>query len=291
MKNILITGGSGFIGRNLKESLNKTYHIFAPSHQELDLLNTELLEKFIDDNQIDVIIHGAIHVGMFNGYEDILLNDMIMFNNIEKVSRKVEKVLYFGSGAEYDKSYDISMITEDMIGNHIPKSDYGIAKYTMNLVARSSSNIYNLRLFGIFGKYELWDIKFISNIICKALFDLPITIRKECYFDYLYIEDLPEIIKWFISNTPKYHDYNVCMGVPFSLSDLVKIVLTAMDKPVKYTFLSEGIANEYTANNTRLKDEIVNLKITHMQEAIKDLISYYKDHLYEINYEKLQASR
>ena len=39
-KTILITGGSGYIARNLKRLLINTGHIVhAPSHNELDLLN------------------------------------------------------------------------------------------------------------------------------------------------------------------------------------------------------------------------------------------------------------
>ena len=39
MKNILITGGSGFIGKNLREQLQGKYNIYAPSHSELELLD------------------------------------------------------------------------------------------------------------------------------------------------------------------------------------------------------------------------------------------------------------
>lgn len=47
MKKILLTGGSGFIGRNLRESfLASKYDITAPTHSELDLLDTRSTDEF-----------------------------------------------------------------------------------------------------------------------------------------------------------------------------------------------------------------------------------------------------
>ena len=290
MKRILITGGSGFVGRNLKESLAGKYTIFAPSHKELELLDYEALENYVISNQIDVIIHGAIHVPMFNGAEKEFFNDMQMFANMEKISHRVEKLLYFGSGAEFDKRYDISMVTEEELGKTIPSSEYGLAKYTMNMIARQSSNIYNLRLFGIFGKYELWNIKFLSGLCCKALFDLPLTVRKDCYFDFFFIEDLPQIITWFIENTPDWHDYNICQGKQYRLTELAEMVKKVSGKDIPVTLLSDERNVDYSADNVRLRQQIPGLHITPMEEALKQLYDYYDRNRQIIDLDILRGS-
>lgn len=290
MKRILITGGSGFVGRNLKESLAGKYTIFAPSHKELELLDYEALENYVISNQIDVIIHGAIHVPMFNGAEKEFFNDMQMFANMEKISHRVEKLLYFGSGAEFDKRYDISMVTEEELGKTIPTSEYGLAKYTMNMIARQSSNIYNLRLFGIFGKYELWNIKFLSGLCCKALFDLPLTVRKDCYFDFFFIEDLPQIITWFIENTPDWHDYNICQGKQYRLTELAEMVKKVSGKDIPVTLLSDERNVDYSADNVRLRQQIPGLHITPMEEALKQLYDYYDRNRQIIDLDILRGS-
>ena len=171
--------------------------------------------RYVDQNRIEAIVHGAVHVPEFNGLENEYYNDMLMFWNLERLSGYVEKIFYFGSGAEFDKRDHIRMAKETDIPSVLPVSQYGLAKYTMNRIAQASDNIYNLRLFGIFGKYELWQIKFISNLCCKAVLNLPLSIRSECMFDFLYIEDLPAIVSWFLENKPAYHDYNVCHGIPY----------------------------------------------------------------------------
>ena len=52
-----------------------------------------------------------------------------------------------------------------------------------------------LRLFGVFGRHEDYAIRFISNAICKTLFDLPITLRQNRTFSYLYVDDLGPIVE------------------------------------------------------------------------------------------------
>lgn len=291
MKRVMITGAGGFVGRNLKEALSGRYELFAPPHSELELLDGEALERYVEKHRIEVVIHAAIHVPMFHGAEDEFRNDVQMFLNLERVSHRVEKLLYFGSGAEFDKRYDIRMAGEETFGRTIPVSEYGLAKYAMNTIARGSGNIYNLRLFGIFGKYELWRIKFLSNLCCKAVFDLPLTVRRDCHFDFLYIEDLPEIVTWFIEHTPQWHDYNVVHGREYRLVELAEMVRRISGKKLPVVLLSDERNLDYSADVTRLRTEMGCLRITPMEQALEELYHYYEVHESEIHFDTLKSSR
>ena len=291
MTKILLTGGSGFIGRNLYEQLRDKYDILAPRHKKLDLLDFSSLQEFVKKNNIEVIIHSAVHVPAFNGTEKEFFNDMQMFWNLEKLSQDLDKIIYFGSGAEFDKRYDIRNVSESQFGASIPVSEYGLAKYTMNQFARRSSNIYNLRLFGVFGKYELWQIKFLSNLCCKAVYGLPLTVRKDCYFNFLFIDDLVKITDSFINKTPEYHDYNACHDNEYLLSDLAKMVVEVSGKDLDIVMLSDERNLDYSASNKRLHGELPQLEITPMKRSLEMLYQYYSDNRGQIVFDVLKETR
>ena len=49
MKTILLTGSSGFIGKNLKEYLlKKDYELLTPTHEELDLMDTVAVSEYLN---------------------------------------------------------------------------------------------------------------------------------------------------------------------------------------------------------------------------------------------------
>lgn len=279
------------MGKNLKESLSDRYMIFAPAHSELELTNYAQLERYILDHGINIVIHSATSSPEVCGVGEVLARDMKMFLNMEKLSDRIEKVLYFGSGAEFDKQFDIRMVREEEFGRSVPASEYGMGKYLMNMIARQSKNIYNLRLFGIFGKYEPWQFRFISNLCCKAVFDFPMTVRQDCYFDFLFINDLPDIVTWFIEHIPHYHDYNICQGQEYRLIELAELVRKVSGKDLPIILLNEERNWDYSADNYRLKQEFPTLYITHMEKAITSLYGYYDTHRSLIDVEILKCSR
>ena len=147
-----------------------------------------------------------------------------------------------------------------------------------------SSNIYNLRLFGIFGKYEYWKTKYISNLCCKSLKGLPLSLRKNCYFDYLWIDDFCRLVELFLHlEDPKYHVYNAVSGVRVSLYELAQMVNEIADKPGDIFVCSDGWANEYTANNDRIRRELPEWELTDMRAAVKMLYDWYKEQIDSID--------
>jgi dTDP-4-dehydrorhamnose reductase len=60
---ILVTGGSGFIGRSLIKALKEEHDIFSPSSKELDLTSSEAVDKYLRNKYFDWVIHCAIEGG------------------------------------------------------------------------------------------------------------------------------------------------------------------------------------------------------------------------------------
>lgn len=276
---ILATGSTGFIGKNIKEQLCNNYEIVSPGHQELDLFNEQRVEKFLKEGCFDIIIHAANTNNTRNKTVtpyDSLNGNLRMFFNLERCKDYYGKMYYFGSGAEYDMQHYIPDMKEDYFDTHVPADPYGFSKYIMSKSCMKDGNIYDLRLFGVYGKYEEWERRFISNAICRALKGKDITIQKNVYFDYLWIDDLCDIMRWFIENEPTHRHYNVCRGSKIDLYTLACMVREILDVDCDIVVGEPGLKPEYTGDNLRLLSEIGDFQFTGFEESIYKLCEYYK---------------
>ena len=286
---ILLTGGSGFVGRNVREYLeNRGFDIYAPSSTELDCLDESKVTECLKNEHYDYILHFAVYGDAVDKSKDgkkILEYNLRMFHNFYTHSKLFGKMIYTGSGAEYDKRYPVVSVTEDCIKKHsVPIDQYGLMKYTVNQMIERSRNIYNLRLFGIFGKYEHYKTKYISNLCCKSIMGLPLTMRKNCYFDYIWIEDFCKLVEMFMDvKEPAYHVYNVASGTKISLYDLAVTVNEIADNRKEIIVCQKGLANEYTAKIDRIKKTLPDWKTTDIYVAITNLYRWYKEHIDEID--------
>lgn len=277
MKKVLVTGRSGFVGSHMLPILKTKYDIVAPSRQELNLKDRKSVEDFFLNQYFDVIIHLASPSPVKSaGYDsfDTLLRDCIsLFTNLQSVSEHYGKMIYSGSGAEFDKTRDIVHISEDELGERIPADDYGLAKYMLTQLARQSKNCYNLRIFGCYGSGE-YDYKFIKHAINCTKNNEAITIRQDCIFDYMYVDDYAKFIECVIDNTPRYHDYNACTGIGIKLSEIAEIVKKITRSSVPVVIEKEGMNNEYSGSNERFMKEFGGVfKLTSIEEGIERMIS------------------
>lgn len=286
---VLLTGSNGFIGKNIKEKLAGEYELYCPTRNSLDLLDMESVEEYIKSNSFDAIIHAANtnNTRKVSTAYEALDGNLRMFFHLERCKDYYGKMYYFGSGMEYDVQHYLPDMEEEYFGTHIPKDAYGFSKYVMSKMCEQNDNIYDLRLFGVFGKYEEWERRFISNAICRVLKDMPITINKNVYFDYLWVEDLCEIMKWFMGNEPQYKHYNVCRGQKIDLYSLAVMVRDILGADCDIIVKEPGWKPEYTGDNTRLMSEMGNYPFIGFEEAISRLCDYYKRNLAVIDADKL----
>ena len=266
---ILVLGSTGFIGKNIFEYLkSRGYDVYAPNHSKIDALDEKSVLEVFDKVHYDIVLNALDRNGNDKNYFE---NRLRMFQNLAMHNDLYGKMIYFGSGAEYGRELPIHNIEESEIDRVIPKDTYGFCLQQMNDYARKSENIYNFRLFGIFGKYELWNQRFISNAICKAMNGYPITIRQDRYMDYLYIDDLCKIVS----------------GKVYSLYELAETVNHVMHTDVPIYVAKDGYFAEYTANNNRILNEITDFEIENIEVSIDKLAKWYMNNKEKIDREKL----
>ena len=273
---VLFTGGTGFIGRNILPILSEQFDVLAPRRSELNLYDEKEVKNYIINNKIDYIVHSANPNPSKNELDkaDKMLRDSLqLFMVLYNCKDLVKKMVYYGSGAIYDKTRDIVSVYEENANDYIPKDDYGFAKYIMNHL--TTGNVYNLCVFGCYGPSDA-DSKFITHCIRCCLDNKPVTIRQDCMFDYMHVYDLGRITNWLLSSNPKHNMYNACSGLRVSLSDIAKEVIKQMNSDSSVVIQNPGWNKEYTASNDRLLKEY-NGKFISLDEGIFIQIDWEKE--------------
>jgi GDP-L-fucose synthase len=241
---ILLTGSEGFLGKHISQKL-KGYNIVSPSKKDLDLTNTKETDIFFDINQFDFVIHCAVSGGdrMFQDSIDCLSQNVAMALNLQRNKSSFRKLIHFGSGAELDRSLNISG-DNNSIYDKFPNDYYGLSK---NIVARifdNQENFYNLRIFNVFAENEL-PRRMIKYNINNYIENKPIVIHQEKMMDFFYIDDLITIISHYVEEKCNINEIDCVYKDKTSLSQIANIINNLSDHKVPVIVESKELTNDY----------------------------------------------
>lgn len=251
---ILLTGGSGFIGKSIMASpLAVQFEILAPSRFELNLLDQLSVEMYLKFYKPDVVIHAAT---VQDVPEAVDMNTR-MFLNLLRMESYYKKLINLSSGAVYDRTQILSGVIEDEIGRSIPTDPYGYSKFLISQIARTHDKVVEMYLFGIYGPGELKS-RFITNSIRRVLLgDVPI-VYQERVLSFLWIDDFIKIMQYFLAfieaDVPLKPGYNITPTYARSLAGLGRTVIRQVaERKYKDIIIGAGgTAPAYVGSNTRL---------------------------------------
>ena len=276
MKNILLTGSGGFIGAHIKRQLN-SYNLFCPRSFELDLLDKFSVEKYINENNINYIIHCAscgVRILPDATIDDIAMPNIKMFKNLASFVSENCPMITIGSGAEYDKTLNLNKVKESDFAKSIPKDAYGYSKYLISKEIETRENILNLRLFGVFG-YNEHKTRVTSCIINDYINKNPILLNQNVVFDFIYIDDFCRILEYFINNKTDEKFINVTPTKSIEILELANIVNSFSNYKCEIIFKQNGYNKEYTGDNSKLLSIIKDFKFTSYENGLKDMYLYF----------------
>ena len=234
MNNIIIFGGTGFIGRSLvkkisnnKSKLKIMTHLKENENNnnkfQGNILNKKSFEKQITDNDIIINLIGQYNDDILNFIE---LNMKGGINLLEScVKKKNVRVILISSVNVYEENLKKPSKETD---NPVPKTTYGKIKLLTEQLYKIYSETYDLdvtilRLGNIYGYDKKGGI--ISNILKSIKNKKPITITHNGnqIRDYLFIDDAVEGIVSAIKYKKRgFNIFNIASGKKCSTKKIIK---------------------------------------------------------------------
>lgn len=263
---VLVTGASGFIGKNVLRHCASKWEITAVYHASSDFpawledesltgiqsvqcdLTDRAAVKALPGEEYDAVLHLAANGdpawAVSHPVEDLSKNTLSTLHLLESVSFK--KFVYFSSGAVYDG-------LRGVVGPDTPVSprlNYAISNLASEqyiLSSLSPGQALVCRFFGAYGPFEpprKIYTKLVSHFALAGEKEFTIRGDGSNLIDAMYAEDAAEIIQRMVEQPVKQPVIDVGVGKPFTLKTLVEEAAKAFDV-TDASIICEGAVPEY----------------------------------------------
>lgn len=305
-KNILITGGAGFIGSHIVDRLIRekaeriiVYDNFSTGKEEyinknhVEVIKGDILDyKRLDSSmkKVDIVSHHAAELEVFTGIENSIHD---LKTNIEgtlnvlncALKNNIKKVIYASSGGVYGQA---QYIPEDETHPTMPHWPYGVSKLAGEKYCHQYYLLYglptvSLRYGIVYGPRE-WYGRVLTIFIKRALEGkAPIIFGDgEQKRDYVYIDDIIEANLLTIkSEDANGGIFNVGSDSFLSVNQVADSVLKLIRPDIKpiYDDPKPGSASKYQPDRKRLPGELRDFILN--SSLIKEVLKYKPETRFE----------
>lgn len=238
MKNILLTGHTGFIGNHLLNNLQKNYNIIGVAPNSQNTFGFKQIKKDINKvafkdipEKISIIIHLAatsdVNFCQENPTKAVKINIQGTQNILELARKHDSKLIFMSSSHVFGKPKKLP-INE----NHEkhPTSIYSATKLAGESLCEAYSASYGMdvtitRLFSVYGpnspKHSLIN-SIITQILDKPSLELGNLKTKR---DFVFVSDVVDAIEKIIPKVRKLNDYNIGTGKKTSIFELCTMLM------------------------------------------------------------------
>ena len=312
-KRVLITGGYGFLGKQVISKLrNKTQNppeLIVFRKKEFDIRREIEVERLFEiHNNIDVVIHLAGDVGgigynrKFSGsvfYNNLMMNTMLM-----EYSRlnKIKKFVSIGTVCSYPKFASVPFKEKDLWSGYPEETNasYGLAKKMMSVQGYAYREQFNfnaihllmVNLYGPGDNFDLESSHVIAGLIRKfyeaknnGVKEIVVWGTGNATREFLYVEDAAEAIILAAEKYNKPEPVNIGAGFEISIKDLVELItiLTGFNGKIKWDTNKPDGQPRRMLDVSKAKQEFGFKANTPLKEGLKKTIKWYSEYRRKTN--------
>jgi dTDP-4-dehydrorhamnose reductase len=192
---ILVTGGGGQLGKEFYRLWKKSFSVWAPTREQLNITFLEEIKEAISKFKPDVIIHSAAFTGVDHAENNILKAyevNAIGTYNVAKATKELSpnsQLIYISTDYVFDGT---KMAPYEITDKPKPISSYGQSKYLGELyVQELTKNFKIIRTSWLYGKDGT---NFVNAIYKKAMNQEVISVVNDQHGRPTYTKDLVNIV-------------------------------------------------------------------------------------------------
>ena len=300
---VLVTGGSGMVGSNLRDALNSLdVEVISPNQEELDLTRQDDVTSYFGKKQPEAVIHcaglvGGIQANIARPY-DFAIQNISMGSNIVNscLENGVEKLINLGSSCMYPKEGE-NPLKEEMIlsGPLEPTNEgYAIAKIAVSRLCNYSNSQFGTDFktmipCNLYGKYDNFDLKkahLIPGVIHRMHLhndsgDGAITIWGDgsARREFMYASDLADFVCFALSNYKSIpEEINVGLGFDFTVKEYYEMIAEEIGYEGDFDFdLSRPTGMKQKLVDTTKQEEMGWKPPTAIKEGIRKTYGFFME--------------